>query len=88
VLRIRQREKVLTGLIFLAIGLYGLEADKDSVIVVGALISGVLRVAAGLLRDPPVVVPGPEGPGTLAATPTGRFRATGWPPSKNPDDYR
>jgi hypothetical protein len=27
-------------------------------------------------------------PGPLDATPTGRFRATGWPPSKDPDAYR
>ena len=29
-----------------------------------------------------------SGPGTLRATPAKRFRATGWPPSKDPDAYR
>jgi hypothetical protein len=29
-----------------------------------------------------------DGPDPLRGTPTGRVRATGWPPSKDPDDYR
>jgi len=39
-------------------------------------------------RERPPEPDGALGPGPLAPSGTGRFRATGWPPSKDPADYR
>ena len=86
--RLRQPWKLGYGLTLLVLAAYGLSKDKDMVLVVAFAIGGLGHVAAGLFYDRPVIVPGPDGPGTLRATPAKRFRATGWPPSKDPDAYR
>jgi hypothetical protein len=61
--------------------------DADLGIVFLAIAAGHLFVA--FFVAPRVNEAAEElGPGSLRATPARRFRASGWPPSKRPDDYR
>jgi hypothetical protein len=77
---------VVLGVAYLGVGLLGVLHHHGLGIVFLGL--GVVYVLKGLLTTPPAAMSSDRGPGSLAPTPTGRFRATGWPPSKNPDDYR
>jgi hypothetical protein len=59
----------------------------DPSIDVPWIIAGALWSASAFRAPRPELLPHVEGPGPLAPTPTGRFWS-GWPPSKDPDDYR
>lgn len=87
-LSVRQPWNLSLGLLGLTLGAYALLSDQEPMAIAALLVFGLGHVLTGLFRDPPVIVPDTEEAGPLRATPTGRFRATGWPPSKNPDDYR
>jgi hypothetical protein len=75
--------------VYVAIGAFGVvggHADAEVPYVFVAI--GAIHIVLSFLfkrtrRELESMPPGPMRP-----TPTGRFRATGWPPSKNPDDYR
>jgi hypothetical protein len=85
--RPKDRAGFFTGCWFLALGAVGYAAgigeDVRALFAIGGAVRlGLSFFVSGRLGD------GKAGPGTLRATPTRRFRATGLPPSKNPDDYR
>lgn len=52
------------------------------------LAGGLARMATGYFVAVRYVLRPDTGPGPLSPTPAKRFRATGWPPSKDPEDYR
>lgn len=86
--RPRDTASFFSGLFFAGVGVVDLVL-RDGHSDFGWLfaIGGAVRAALAFF----VVWPTPggaSGPGTLRATPAKRFRATGWPPSKDPDEYR
>lgn len=90
-LSVRQPWNLSLGLLGLALGAYALLSHQEPPAIAALIVFGAGHVFTGLFRDPPPIVPDTgdtADTGPLRATPTGRFRATGWPPSKNPDDYR
>jgi hypothetical protein len=86
--RPRSYSRLLDGLFWSALGALGLALGADTALSGLALVGGVLRVVLAFVLAPPRPSVAVDGPHPLRATGTGRLRATGWPPSKNPDDYR
>jgi hypothetical protein len=87
--RPRDRPSFLFGLTFVVLGAIGLIGGNS---VAGLswlfVIGGGARAVLSFFVRWPEPGAGAAGPGPLRSTPAGRFRATGWPPSKNPEDYR
>jgi hypothetical protein len=79
---------IRSGLFWAGLGAVVLVAGKDPYLAWLFLGGGGLRIVAAWFFAPSEPTPAADGPDPLRATPTGRFRATGWPPSKNPEDYR
>jgi hypothetical protein len=85
--RIRDRHGFTFGLFLVGLGAFGYASGIGDDVRAVFLVGGVLRVAAAFLFRWEIAS-GARGPGTLASSGTGRLRATGWPPSKDPADYR
>jgi hypothetical protein len=65
-----------------------LTGDNDDETWILLIAIGAGRMVASFFFTWSRLSGGKEGPGPLDATGTGRFRASGWPPSKDPGDYR
>jgi hypothetical protein len=64
----------------------GHDADELGIVLFAVAAANV--ASAFLVTPRAAEARDPLGPGPLARTPSGRFRASGWPPSKDVDDYR
>lgn len=72
------------GVLLLALAVFGLAVGATWCAVVGGF-NGGFALWRAYTDEPDERADGPD---PLRATPAKRFRATGWPPSKSPDDYR
>lgn len=84
--RPRDLTRFLLGLLFLvpsALALL-LGAVNGAEVTLMWTVSGGVQVIVSFFVNPRRR----SGPGPLDPTPAGRFRATGWPPSKDPEEYR
>jgi hypothetical protein len=86
---IHRRGELVWAAAILAVGVWRVATHRSVEISVLAFLWAA-RFAWSSTRERP---PEPEpdrvlGPGPLAPSGVGRFRATGWPPSRDPDDYR
>jgi hypothetical protein len=86
-LRVRQKSVALFALFYAAFALRNLTGPHDHTVGVLWAVTAVLWGISSL-RKPPSPADRVLGSGPLAPSGTGRFRASGWPPSKDPDDYR
>ncbi|MCW2993859.1 MAG: hypothetical protein JWQ18_1354 [Conexibacter sp.] len=86
-MRIRRPLDALSAVPLVVVGTLEVTPGKDTGLGVLWLLAGA-RWAWSSTRERPSVPEGALGPGPLAPSGTGRFRATGWPPSKDPADYR
>ena len=88
-MKVRDRQYLWMAALFAVFGALILARGKDTDTGLAYLVIAAGQVAVAFLRTPRAVDPDePLGPGPLARTPSGRFRASGWPPSKDVDDYR
>jgi hypothetical protein len=85
--RIRRPLDALFAVPFLVVGTLEVVTGKDAGLGVLWILAGA-RWTWSSTRERPPTPGGSLGPGPLASSGTGRFRATGWPPSKDPADYR
>jgi hypothetical protein len=89
-LRIRDRPSFLGGVTLVALGLLTLMVrggGHDPALAWIFVGGGALRVVMSFFFRWRLGA-GVDGPGPLTPSPTGRFRASGWPPSKDPEAYR
>lgn len=85
--QLRRPLELLWAAGFLAAGIWHV-ATHRSIEISALAFAFSARCAWASTREAPQQAAHALGPGPLAPTPAGRFRATGWPPSRDPDDYR
>ncbi|WP_035128054.1 hypothetical protein [Conexibacter woesei] len=86
-MRVHRPWTLALALFYIVLGTLRLALGGDPSMWGMWIVAGLVWTAVAFRRPPPES-PAVEGPNPLRATPTGRFRATGWPPSKEPGDYR
>ena len=86
-MRIHRGADAVFAVPFVGLGVVRLVAGDDRELGALWVLLG-LRFAWSSTRERPPEPEDAHGPGPLAPSGTGRFRASGWPPSKDPSDYR